>query len=182
MPGIRSRLGLLTVALCLFCCMLVGLLAYGRRIFDPGQVTFQFIVSGLIGGAFVVAVRASRAMYVAAVGIFAFVLITATSGPLSPNMLLRNAIWASALLIAVLVALRIEDRLRRLSIGKFVLWAAVFGIVYLFALQVLGLIRHVAVNPGVAIENLKLGALIGAGIGFGHEIAEKARWRAGWRV
>lgn len=182
MSGKRSLLGLLTVALCLSSCMLMGLLAYGGRIFDPGQVTFQFIVSGLIGGAFVVAVRASRAMYVAAVGIFAFVLTTATSGPVSPNILLRNAVWVIALLVAVLAALRIEDKVRRLSIGKFVLWAAVFGIVYLFALEVLSVIRHVPVNAEVVIENLKLGALIGAGIGLGHEIAEVTRWRAGWRV
>jgi hypothetical protein len=33
------------------------------------------------------------------------------------------------------------------------------------------------VNPEVVIANLKLGVLVGAGIGLGHEIAERARWR-----
>ncbi len=182
MRGKRPLFGLLTVSLCLFTCMLAGALAYGGRIFDPRLSCFQFIAAGLVGGAFLVAIQARRLPYVAAVGVVAFALTAAISGSWSANLLVRNAVWVIALLVAVLGALRIEDRMRRVAFGKFVLWAAAFGIVNLCALGVLSLVRRVPVNPEVVIANLKMGILIGAGIGLGHEIAERARPRSVLRV
>jgi hypothetical protein len=176
MSGTRPFSGLLTVALCLLTCMLVGALACGGRIFDPSLSSFQFIAGGLVGGAFLVAIQARRLEYVAGVGVVAFALTSAISESWSANLLVRNAVWVIALLVAVLGALRIEDGMRRVSFGKFVLWAVVFGIVYLCALGVLRLLRPGPVNPEVVIANLKLGVLVGAGIGLGHEIAERARW------
>jgi hypothetical protein len=98
-------------------------------------------------------------------------------GSPAPDILARNALVVLGLYLAVRSGLLIEDKVRRVAVGKFTLWAAIFGIVHVCTFSILSVARRGSVEAELALFQLTLGALIGAGVGLGHEIAEMVKSR-----
>jgi hypothetical protein len=78
---------------------------------------------------------------------------------------------------AVKLGLLVNRALPSLKIGKFVLWAAIFGFTHTLAVFLLLLINthSVPVNPEFLMMNARIGALMGAGVGLGLEVATSVR-------
>jgi len=167
----------LTPVLCLAGSVLAGAMVYGNRVFNPEMAHFQFVVSGLIGGSLVLAIQFRRGQYAILGCVAAFLIMSILVGSPAPDILARNALWVLGLYLAVRSGLLIDDKIRRVAVGKFTLWAATFGIVHVCMFAILSVARRGSVEAELALFQLTLGALIGAGVGLGHEIAEMVKFR-----
>ena len=182
MPGTRAAERILTPIACLACSVATGVAVYGGRVCDPALAHFQFVVSGLICGVLILFAQARRGLYTLIGCAVAFVVRSTAVGSLDVGILARNALFVAGLLAAVSGSLHIEERARRLAIGKFALWAAIFGIVHLCMFAAFSLARRGSVAEEPATFQVTAGALIGAGVGLGHEIMELAARRKIWRT
>lgn len=161
----------LTFFSCLAGSVAAGVLAYGGRVFEPALPHFQFVASGAIGGALVVAERARSARGSLLAGVASFACMSALVGSTDPYILARNAAWIAGLLLAVRASLRLDRLLPRVAVGKFASWSVVFGLFHAALYLVPSLVRSGSVDAGAMLLQATIGALIGAGIGLGHELA-----------
>ncbi len=101
-----------------------------------------------------------------------FIALHAITRPDSMALLLRNAVFITAMLLAIRVGVASDRLLQRVKIGKFIVWAAVFGIAYLASIGLLGVLSGKL--PRFADLGLvaQIGVLTGAGAGLGCELTE----------
>lgn len=169
----------LLFASCFLGSVLMGLAFYGRVVFDAHLAYFQFVAAGAMGGGLTVAAAGckSRSMIIAAM--LAFAALLAWDSPKSWNLLLRDAVWVLVLVLAVRIGVWNSRVLPRLVFGKFVLWAAVFGALHMGMFAILTLANGISFASDSAMLAGRLGALVGAGLGLGYEVAVLAGWPIG---
>lgn len=178
MPVRSFWVGAVSFLLCALGSVLVGLLVYGQAIFDTGLVYFQFVAAGILCGSFVVSAKIAGPKSVILVGMAAYGVVLAYNGSSTGIRFFRDAVWVSGLALAVVLGLWNSRFLPRLIIGKFVVWSATFGIVHLCMFTLLSFVNGGSFDQSMALTATRLGALIGAGVGLGHELGElvNQRW------
>ena len=149
----------------------VGLAAAGTRIFDPHLAAFQFVVSGAVAAALAAAFASDRARLVAGVAGAACAVLLALGRPDTPALLLRDLLWVPTLAASVWLARRLERAVGWPPAGRFVYWGVAFAACHLAAFGLLSLANGVPLARGPAFAVVRIGGLIGAGVGFGGEIA-----------
>ena len=172
----------LTFMFCLVGSLLLGYFAYGEAIFDSTVIHFQFFGFGVLCSAFVVAARYSGTRAVLLSGLIAYPLLLAFDGSSTGTLFVRDAVGILGLVGAVLVGFGNNRFLRHLVFGKFVVWGATFGVVHLCMFAILSLFNGRPIDLGLAMATMRIGTLIGAGIGLGFEGSEVVRAKLGLRV
>ncbi len=165
-------------SICLMGSVLLGLLVYGTPVFDTHLIYFQFVAAGVFCGALVVAVDALGPRSVAPVGLVGYGVMFWQNGANTLPLFLRAGVWIVGLTTAVLGARWASRRLSshqwpQLAIEKFVIWSVGFGFVHLCMFGFLSVVNRRPIDPMVAVMTMRLGGLIGAGVGLGYEVA---RW------
>jgi len=167
----KFKPALLQFTMCLLGSIAVGYAYFGPQIFDHHLTYFQFISFGITAGIFVAAWPLVSARWLFLLGILAYLGFVILANSTTPTRLIRDAVWVLAVIAAVWTSLRGDRVFPSLKVGKFIIWAAIFAVTHTCALAVLGVIQSVNVNPDFYLMNAKIGALAGAGIGLGHELA-----------
>ena len=172
MISTKHSQAVLTILLCALVSVLIGLAVYGARIFNHHTGLFQFVCTGVASGVFVAAFRyygARVGLLAVPVVLVAFLALTKSS---TSMFVLRDVVSVVGWCAAAKICLVSSGWYPRLVVGKFILWAAVFGFVYLCVFAILILANSVPFDPQMASTVTKLGALIGAGVGLGFELSE----------
>lgn len=169
----RNKIGLaaLQVVLCTWGSIGFGYAYVGPLVFDRHLTYFQFVAFGLVAGVFVAAWPLLRPAWLALLAVVAFLALTITAQSDTPARHVRDAVGVLSLIGAVKVSLLNNRIFRTLAVGKFVVWAAVFAITHVCAVLVLSVLLSVPIGPGLLPNVARIGALIGAGVGFGYELA-----------
>lgn len=167
----KFKPALLQFTMCLLGSIAVGYAYFGHRIFDHHLTYFQFILFGAVAGIFVAAWPMVSKRWLLVLGVMAFfgVIIQAQSD--TPTRVIRDAVWILSVVAGVGICLQANRVFPNLKVGKFVIWAAIFAITHTCALCLLGVIQSVTVNPEFYLMNARIGALAGAGLGLGRELA-----------
>lgn len=169
---------LLQFTLCLLGSIAAGYAYFGHQIFDHHLTYFQFISFGVVAGIFVAAWPLVNARWLLLAGALAYLGFVIQANSTTPTRLIRDAVWVLSVIAAVWTSLQGDRVFPSLKFGKFVIWAAIFAVTHTCALAVLGVIQSVTVNPEIYLMNARIGALAGAGIGLGHELATVATTRS----
>ncbi len=177
MPERRLWISALTFALCLLGSVLLGLIFYGRLMFNPNLVFFQFIGSGILCAAFIVAAESSGPRSVLILGLITYPLMLAITGSNTGQLFLRDAIYVFGLASCVLLSLQTNLGFKNLNFGKFVFWGAIFGALHFFMFAILSIAKGAPFDFFLAGKATQLGTLVGAGIGLGYEISASLRRR-----
>ncbi len=168
----KLKPALLQFTMCFLGSIGAGYAYFGNQIFDHHLTYFQFILFGAVAGIFVAAWPLVSARWLLAFGVLAYLGVVTQANSTTPVRLIRDAVWVLSVIAAVRISLLGDCVFPSLKVGKFVVWAAVFAITHTGALYLLSVIQSAAVNPESYMMNARIGALAGAGIGLGHELAE----------
>ncbi len=171
MLGQASRLAVATFLFCFTGSVLMGFLVYGDSVFDSSQVFFQFVGSGLLGAALVAAARVAGLRAVALVVLIGYPVLLISNGSFTGARLLRDAVGVAGLSGAVLAGMGCNRFFPRRALGKFVIWAAIFGGVHLAMYAILCLANGQPIDSSWAELTARIGALIGGGLGLGFELS-----------
>ena len=167
----HARPALLQFTMCLLGSIAAGYAYFGPQIFDHHLTYFQFILFGAVAGFFVAVWPLVSARWLLALGVLAYFGFVIQANSTTPVRLIRDAVWILSVMTAVRIGLLGDRFFPSLKVGKFVLWAAIFAVTHTCALYVLGVIQSVTVNPEFYLMNARIGALAGAGVGLGRELA-----------
>ncbi len=171
MSSLQLKQAALRVALCGGCTIALGFAVFGFRIFNPGLTYSQFVAGGFNLGLFATLAIAARPRWTILAGGLYFAMFSVITRPDSMALLLRNAVYITAVLLAIRICVASDRRLPRIVFGKFIVWAAVFGAAYILSVELLGLLQPG--SPSMAIVGLvaRTGALMGIGVGLGCELS-----------
>ena len=172
MLGRSEWKSVLLFLLCFAGSGLVGLAVFGTAVFNPRLVYFQFITSGAVVAALVVAFASGGMRAALAVGLVSLVALLATLRPTTGALFLRDVLWAPMLVAAVLASLRLSAAVGWPRFGRFVYWGLVFGACHLAVFAVLTIANGRPFDADLALTVVRIGALIGAGAGLGKELHE----------
>ncbi len=167
----KFKLALLRFTLCLLGSIAVGYVYFGHQIFDHHLTYFQFISFGVIAATFVAAWPLVGTRWLILIGVLAYLGLVIQAQSDTPVRLIRDAIWVVSVIAAVRIGLLGDRVFPSLKVGKFVVWAAIFAVTHTCALFLLSVIQSVTVNPEFYLMNARIGALAGAGVGLGRELA-----------
>jgi hypothetical protein len=171
MSGMKLIRYALLVILCFVGSMAIGYLSYGTRIFQPNLVFFQFIASGVIASVAVVVIETRGVRWLLLVFLVLFLAFVLLTRSRTSFQLLRAAVAVGAVIGSVWISMIWDRVFPRVWIGKFVLWAAVFGFVHFVSIALLGALLG-TFDLGASLLGARLGTMIGAGVGLGYEISQ----------
>jgi hypothetical protein len=179
MPTKRLIYAAICFALCWGCSIAVGFAFFGDAIFQRNLTLFQFVATGAVSAfaAAVIWMRVPRWALLAFVAGFIFVALSAGSS--SAARLFRDAVLVLAIVAAVSVGTRLDRWFPRVPVGKFVLWAAVFGALHVVAVLCIALVLGQVVGLEAIVPAARIGTLVGVGVGIGYEIAALIVVRSG---
>jgi hypothetical protein len=146
----------------------VGLLAFGRTVFDPAETAFYCVTVGTLAAGVFALVRVSRSGQALALVLF-FALLQRLLGGW------QEAATGAVIGLGTLVVARIFDLLARhgFFFGKFLIAGPLLGGIFLAAAPIAEF--HTLTSTG-AVRTLMfytyVGVLIGDGVGLGVEIAD----------
>jgi hypothetical protein len=167
----KFKPALLQFTMCLLGSIGAGYAYFGHQIFDHQLTYFQFVLFGAVAGLFVAVWPLISARWLLVLGVLAYFGFIIQANSTTPVRLIRDAVWILSVMAAVWIGLLLDRVFPFLKVGKFVVWAAIFAVSHTCALFVLGVIQSVTVNPEFYLMNARIGALAGAGVGLGHELA-----------
>ena len=156
---------------CFLCIVFFGFAAFGPVIFDNRLPYFQFIGFGLIVALFAGAIPVIKPWQLILLGIVAYIGAVFSAGSETSVRLIRDAVGVVSVITATGLGILVNRLFPSLPVGKFVLWAAIFTTTQILAVLILSEIQSVTINPAIIPIVVKIGALIGAGAGFGFELA-----------
>ena len=162
---------MLAFLLCSLGSMGVGYVVYGAKIFRPELVLSQFVISGLVVGVFVANFIATVRPWSLLVIAAAYLLLVLKTWSLDLGLTFRFAMYIGTLFLATWASLANSQKFPRPVLGKFLLWAAIFGALHLVSTQILSLAMSTPAMPGLVNYSGRLGAWIGAGAGLGYELS-----------
>jgi hypothetical protein len=172
---------LFRILLCVLGAASFGYLFFGDRLFNPTAQLVQVAVPATVAGLYLESMRLLRPRWNVGVVAAVFFVLTALQNNLSREWLLRDAVWSIALAVAAAIGLVVERKYPRLAIGKFVLWSALFSVVYILASPLANYFRPFSNSWNLAWRSAQMGAIVGAGVGLGHELAQLLEGRIGNR-
>lgn len=167
----KFKRALLQFTLCLLGSIGMGYACFGHQIFDHHLTYFQFILFGAFAGIFVAAWPIVGKRWLVVLGVMAYLGLVIQASSTTPARLIRDAVWILSVIAAVRLGFLGDRVFPSLKVGKFVVWAAIFAITHTGALYLLSVIQSVTVNPEFYVMNARIGALAGAGVGLGRELA-----------
>ena len=172
---LRDKVGLavLEVLLCTMGSIAFGFAYFGHQVFNPELTYFQFVFFGLIAGVFVAASPVWKSRWLLLVGVLTFLGLLLSTKSNTPMLLIKDAVGVLFVFAAVRLGVWGNRFLPSWPIGKFVVWGAIFAVTHVCAFLLLVLIKtqSIEANPEFVVVMARIGALLGAGVGFGYEIA-----------
>jgi hypothetical protein len=154
-------------------CVLVGMLFTNYRVLDVSSPGFQFLAYAVIASGFYTVLRFSserNAMLLLGILFLIYLYITRSS-ELMP--IFRNFMVVAGIAIVTYVFQKIIDGVfDEIRFGKFLIWGALYGIVYIFVTVVLVSLLGSENSGYYYMNNLRLGFLMGIGLGLGLEISD----------
>jgi hypothetical protein len=162
----------------LLCCLIVGFLFAGRRVFVPMNPSFQFLVYGIAGALDFSILKFSTMRNFLFAAALLLILYVTWARIRHLDLLLWRLLQFAGIAAAIYVYHHFyESQLRKLRFGKFLaLGGAVAAANFLLSLLLLIFVDMPEVGELVAGQTL-FGFLIGSGLGIGFEIAEKLKTR-----
>jgi hypothetical protein len=159
----------------LFCATIslgVGFLVSGIDIFQPGWPSFQFVMSGIIVGVFLGATNylTLRETFLVAAGVYILILLVDKMEEPEPRI--SFGVYVLVLYLGTMGGLLSNRLFPRLAVGKFVVWGALFAVLYMAYLPLLGWVLSQPPIPGYFLSNARLGAALGVAFGLANELAE----------
>ncbi len=157
------------------CCsagsIIPGVLLFRGSLFQPDWNIFQFLASGALVGLFVASRNflPLRQSGLVAAGIYFLILLVKKAE--DPDLRIFYAVFVGGIYLATTGALLSDRVFPRMVFGKFIVWAALFGLLYLIAAPLLSWAMSRPLNVGDALHNARMGAMLGGATGFGYEIA-----------
>ncbi len=152
--------------------VLVGMLFTNYAIFNVSSPGFQFLAYAVIASGFYTMLRLSsekNALLLLGILFLIYLYITRSSELLP---IFRNFMVIAGITIVTLIFQKIIDKtFDEISFGKFLIWGALFGIVYIAVTMVLVGIMGSENSGYYYMNNLRLGFLMGIGLGLGLEIS-----------
>lgn len=174
MPGAGIVQAALRFILCWAGSVAIGFAVFGGAIFHPDKAVYQFVVAGAISGASIAASPGLCSIRMLAVFIGGYLAAIAITGSTSPVRYSTIAMMVISVILSVQVGLRWDKVFTRIALGKFVLWAAGFGLIRCVAVGLLSVVLGTAIDFHDIVQAATTSILIGAGIGFGYELSEIA--------
>ena len=171
-----------TFVFCVVGSLLLGYIAYGKDIFESHLIYFQFVGFGVLCGVLVVVAQYVGTRATLLVGLVAYPVLLSCDGANTGALFVRDAVGVAGLVVAVLVGFWNNRLLPRLVLGKFVVWGATFGVVHLIMFAILSFVNGRPFDLGMAMVSMRIGTLLGAGIGLGYEVSELLNAKLGLRV
>jgi hypothetical protein len=174
MLGARTFRGLLRFILCWLGSVATGYAVFGGAIFHYDNSAFQFVAIGVIAGVVAVFATCFRSKGMLGVFIGSILAVIAITGSTTPAQLLRFTVMVISVFLSVGLGVRWDKVFPRVALGKFVLWAAGFGLIRCVAVVLLGATLRIGIDFQVIVQAAMMSTLIGAGVGIGYELSEIA--------
>jgi hypothetical protein len=178
----RTVESFLTVFCPTFCCLGVGMLAYGNRVFTPQSGLFQLGANAVIVGVFVLTARRWSARRFLGMGGLIAVAMTAMTVRAGPRIMFHTAVLMVMWVGVVFLNVRVLSRYRWVqAVGQYVVWSLVFAVGLFGA----GAALMVFFRPAEMMSYLMfyggLATLTGIGLGIGLKAQDwlSARLRRG---
>ncbi len=169
----KVRLAALKLVLCTLGSVGFGFAYFGHQIFNHELTYFQFVYFGVVAGVFVAVLPTAKSRWLVLMGAFAMLGLALNANSNTPMRLIRDVVGVLSVFVAVRLGLGAGRMFPALYVGKFVVWGAIFAVTHVCAFLFLVLIKtqSIEANPEFVIMVARIGALLGAGVGLGYELA-----------
>ncbi len=176
--GIKKFLEIIVYAVCgIVGSVLVGLIAYGPKIFLFGDRGFQFITLGVIGALIFALLKYHRwwsaALIVLLAAVVQFIRFSVMQFDFNVTFIFVRWTIVSGFLIFGIACL-FRTRIKKIPIGKFLLLGCALALLYVVNTLVRSMPIRTPIPANVLVYNALLGFFVGSGLGLGIEIGELA--------
>lgn len=146
---------------------------YGSLIFRPGYITFQFVVSGLVGSIFYALLKHKGLRMAIMTLVTLYVVDLLLLRVIKPHRFLTHFLHFIALAGALYLYYRyVSNRIKKVKVGKFVFLSILLAGLNIIIISIHGLIiSQPDISTGL-INVLKIQLLTGVGLGLGLETAD----------
>ncbi|MBP7049934.1 MAG: hypothetical protein KBE65_02860 [Phycisphaerae bacterium] len=169
---------ILTVVCPTFCCIGIGLIAWGVEVLTPRSGLFQLGVNAAIVGVLVMLARRCSPGRYTAVGTLIAVAMSVATVRSGPRILIHTGILMAMWVGVVFLNVRVLGQRRWVqAVGTYVVWSVVFAA----GLLGVGVVLIGLFHPSDAASSLlfyaRLSALTGVGLGVGFKTGDWLRAR-----
>ena len=154
-------------------CLLIGVIIFGKQVFEPHLETFQFVLAGAIGAIFLGLLYTTKVRYALIVFIILFLIdIIVINKMPDISWILRDFFYVGALGVSIYLFWIYPYKFEWGYIVRSLQIASYLSLANVTALSLIALYHNAFGIVGEGVTHvLFLGFLIGLGLGIGNELA-----------
>lgn len=155
------------------CCLLIGLLFFGLKIFDTKLPLFEFFTFGIIGSVAFTLFNVKRYRDAIFALIFLLFFNVIVVGMYTVSILITYLLYFSCVILSVHIFTKyFYNQLANMKISRPIVLAGILAMLFVVATCIQWILVASGNKQFYVLSNLPLGFLLGLGMGIGFEISE----------